>query len=55
MMVNPEPGMIVIHPAGLRYTHGVSKMISGYRYTISTFFTFDYTYGIKESDTIGYI
>ena len=39
--VSPRPGMIVLHPADIKYTHGVSKITQGKRYTISTFFTYD--------------
>jgi len=38
--VTPRPGMVVLHPADWKYTHGVSKITKGKRYTISTFFTF---------------
>ena len=38
--VSPKPGMVVLHPADWEYTHGVSKIIQGKRYTISTFFTY---------------
>lgn len=55
MMVNPEPGMIVIHPADLKYTHGVSEVTSGFRYTMVTFFTFNHTYGMDDGDTIRYL
>jgi len=43
--VTPRTGMMVIHPANLKYTHGVSEVTKGKRYTISTFFTFDQLYG----------
>lgn len=39
--VTPKPGMVVLHPADWKYTHGVSKITKGKRYTISTFFTFN--------------
>lgn len=49
--VNPKPGMVVLHPAGIEYTHGVSKVTRGIRYTISNFFTFDANYaGFKPED-----
>lgn len=49
--VTPRPGMLVLHPAGLKYTHGVSKVTSGKRYTITTFFTFDESYaGFSSED-----
>lgn len=38
--VTPKAGMVVLHPADLKYTHGVSKVTHGTRYTISTFFTY---------------
>ena len=42
--VNPKPGMVVLHPADWKYTHGVSKITKGKRYTISCFFTYDEQY-----------
>jgi predicted 2-oxoglutarate/Fe(II)-dependent dioxygenase YbiX len=42
--VTPKPGMIVLHPAGIKYTHGVSKITKGKRYTVSTFFTYEKNY-----------
>jgi len=42
--VHPKPGMVILHPADIKYTHGVSKVTKGMRYTISTFFTFDSRY-----------
>jgi hypothetical protein len=39
--VSPRPGMVVLHPADIKYTHGVSKITQGKRYTVSTFFTYD--------------
>lgn len=49
--VTPRPGMLVLHPAGLKYTHGVSKVTRGKRYTITTFFTFDESYaGFSSED-----
>jgi hypothetical protein len=48
IQVQPRPGMVVIHPAGLKYTHGVRKMQKGTRYTISTFFSSDQSYSIDN-------
>ena len=48
IQVSPKPGMVVIHPAGLRYTHGVKKINYGTRYTISTFFTDIQSYSIEN-------
>ena len=42
--VTPEKGLVSLHPAGLKYTHGVSQVREGCRYTISNFFTFDKNY-----------
>ena len=42
--ITPSPGMVVLHPADWKYTHGVSKMTEGKRYTISCFFTYDRKY-----------
>jgi len=37
--VAPKERMVVLHPANWKYTHGVSKLTSGNRYTVSSFFT----------------
>lgn len=37
----PETGKIVIFPSGLQYTHGVTKVISGTRYTLAGWLTRD--------------
>jgi hypothetical protein len=37
----PETGKIVIFPSGLQYTHGVTKIISGTRYTLAGWLTRD--------------
>lgn len=39
--VKPEAGMLVVHPADLKFLHGVKKVESGIRQTMSTFFTYD--------------
>jgi hypothetical protein len=44
IQVSPKPGMIVLHPAGIKYTHGVTKVTHGKRYTMSSFFTYDKNY-----------
>lgn len=36
-----EPGTLVIFPTSLKYTHGVTEVEEGERYTIASFFTFD--------------
>ena len=41
--IRPKSGMMVIHPAGLPYLHGVKKVTEGVRHTISAFFTYDST------------
>lgn len=38
--IKPKKGMMVIHPAGLKYLHGVKKVVEGIRHTISVFFTY---------------
>jgi hypothetical protein len=50
--IRPKSGMMVIHPAGLPYLHGVKKVTEGVRHTISAFFTYDSTRGnlIIETD-----
>jgi predicted 2-oxoglutarate/Fe(II)-dependent dioxygenase YbiX len=48
IQVKPEPGMLVIHPADLKFTHGVKKVESGIRYTISAFFTHVESYSIDN-------
>lgn len=42
--VSPKPGMIVLHPASIEYTHGVTKVTKGKRFTVSVFFTYDENY-----------
>lgn len=39
--IRPKPGMMVIHPAGLDYLHGIKKVTKGIRHTVSVFFTYD--------------
>lgn len=41
--IRPKPGMMVIHPAGLPYLHGIKKVTQGVRHTISVFFTYKST------------
>jgi len=41
--IRPKPGMMVIHPAGLEYLHGIKKVTKGIRHTISIFFTYQST------------
>jgi predicted 2-oxoglutarate/Fe(II)-dependent dioxygenase YbiX len=36
-----KPGMLVAFPGTLQYLHGVSRVTSGMRYTIASFFTFN--------------
>jgi hypothetical protein len=36
-----KPGMLVFFPGTLEYLHGVSKILSGQRYTVASFWTFD--------------
>jgi len=36
-----KPGMLVFFPGTLEYLHGVSKIVSGQRYTVASFWTFD--------------
>ncbi len=36
-----KPGMLVFFPGTLEYLHGVSKIISGQRFTVASFWTFD--------------
>jgi hypothetical protein len=49
--VTPRPGMLVLHPGELKYTHGVSRINTGKRYTIVSFFTFDQSYaGFSSED-----
>lgn len=35
--LKPKPGMLLVHPSTEEYTHGVSKIIKGDRYTITGF------------------
>jgi prolyl 4-hydroxylase len=37
----PEPGNSICFPGTLNYLHGVKKIISGVRYTIASFLTYD--------------
>lgn len=39
-----KPGMLVAFPGTIEYLHGVSKVLSGTRYTIAGFFTFNQDY-----------
>jgi hypothetical protein len=41
--IRPKPGMMVIHPAGVDYLHGIKKITEGTRHTISVFFTYQST------------
>ena len=41
--IKPKPGMMVIHPAGLPYLHGIKKVSGKVRHTVSVFFTYDST------------
>ena len=50
IQVSPRPGMIVLHPADIKYTHGVSKITRGKRFTISVFFTYDQDHGGFETE-----
>jgi hypothetical protein len=36
-----KPGMLVFFPGTLEYLHGVSKIITGERFTVASFWTFD--------------
>lgn len=49
--IRPKAGMMVIHPAGLPYLHGIKKITQGVRHTISVFFTYESTSAnlIKET------
>jgi hypothetical protein len=47
LTIKPEPGMMVIHSADLKHTHGVHKITSGIRHTMSVFFTHNETYRIQ--------
>lgn len=48
IQIQPRAGMVVIHPAGLKFTHGVRQMQKGTRYTISAFFSADESYSIDN-------
>ena len=39
-----KPGTLVMFPSTLRYLHGVTKITTGTRYTITGFFTHNHTY-----------
>lgn len=41
--IKPKPGLMVIHPAGVEYLHGIKKVTEGIRHTISVFFTYQST------------
>jgi hypothetical protein len=41
--IRPKPRMMVIHPAGVDYLHGIKKITEGTRHTISVFFTYQST------------
>ena len=40
----PEKGKIIFYPSGLQFTHGVSKVIKGDRYTLASWYTKDEKY-----------
>ena len=40
----PEKGKIIFYPSGLQFTHGVSKVIKGDRYTLASWYTKDENY-----------
>lgn len=44
--VRPEPGMVVLHRAGIEHSHGIKKITKGTRHTISTFFTYQQHHAI---------
>jgi hypothetical protein len=37
----PEKGKIIFYPSGLQFTHGVSKVVEGERYTLASWYTKD--------------
>jgi hypothetical protein len=37
----PEKGKIIFYPSGLQFTHGVSKVVDGERYTLASWYTKD--------------
>ena len=37
----PEKGKIIFYPSGLQFTHGVSKVTEGNRYTLASWYTKD--------------
>lgn len=37
----PQKGALAIHPASCEYLHGVREVTKGYRYTITSFLTYD--------------
>lgn len=49
--VKPEPGMMVIHSADLKHTHGVKMVTSGTRHTMSVFFTYNKNYSIDQGES----
>ena len=39
--VVPKPGLLAIHPGDAEHLHGVTEVLSGMRYTIASFWTYD--------------
>lgn len=48
LSIKPEAGMIALHSADLKHTHGVRKVTEGTRQTMSVFFTYDKNYSIDN-------
>jgi hypothetical protein len=39
LVIEPKPGLAVAHPGDINYLHGVKKIISGERFTTTSFYT----------------
>jgi hypothetical protein len=50
--IKPRPGTLVLFGAGSDYVHGVTKVMSGLRYTYAGWFTFDPKWEDREAKLI---
>ena len=46
-VVVPKPGLLAIHPGDEEHMHGVTEILSGMRYTIASFWTYNEAKGIR--------
>ena len=46
--LKPKPNTLVFFPGTMEYLHGVKEIKNGIRYTLTSFWTFDETYKMKQ-------